>query len=93
MAENNAENTFGQLRTLATAITSIAASTGKSFPNVTIPHFDMRAQEITDLTGAEMILFAPFVERHQRNGYEAFVQENHQTWMEQDYVSQLIIPM
>ena len=90
IAENNAANAFGQLRTLATVITSIAydtnEDTGYGFPNVTVPHFDLRAQEIASLTGAEMLLFAPFVEQTQKAGWEEYERANR-WWIEQDYVS------
>lgn len=81
-------NTFGQLRTLATAITIVAEThdVGHSFPNLTIPHFDLRAEEIAELTGAEMILFVPFVEESERPGFESYAVQN-QYWIEEGYVS------
>lgn len=85
IAENNADNCFGQLRTMATSFTSLALDQN-GFPNVTVPHFDIRAQEITDLTGAEMILFVPFVEKAKRVGWEEYAQQN-EGWISQDYVS------
>lgn len=91
IAENNAENTFGQLRTLATAITSIAqASDGVDFPNVLVPFFDLRVPEIAELTGAEMIMWAPFVEKKDRLGYEK-ISHSQQEWINQDYVSSLCL--
>ena len=70
---------------MATAITSVAIDTGiYGFPNVTIPHFDLRAQEIQDLTGAEMIMFVPFVEKVNREGFVSYARD-HQSWIEQDY--------
>lgn len=104
IAENNAENAFGQFRTLATAITSAAIDGQKGydfvpdltdtndyyngtenvFPNVTIAHFDLRAQEISKLTGAEMIMFVPFVEQADLTAWENYSTEN-QWWIEQDY--------
>ena len=92
MAENNALNTFGQLRTLATAITCVAEThnMGHSFPNLTIPHFDLRAEEIAELTGAEMILFVPFVEEPERPGFESYAVQN-QYWIEEAYVSTYIL--
>jgi hypothetical protein len=74
------------LRSLATAITSLAVDSNHGFPNVTIPHFDLRAQEIAELTGAEMIMFVPFVEEEVRTGWEQYAVE-HQGWIRQDYVS------
>ena len=87
ISENNAGNAFGQLQTLATVITSIAYDSKEGgFPNVTIPHFDLRAKEIAALTGAEMIMFAPFVENESKTGWEEYKQ-NNRWWIDQDYVS------
>lgn len=95
IAENNAENTFGQLKTLATALTSIARdndasenpnNTGAVFPEIVIPHFDLRTKEIADLTGIEMIVFAPFVDAAAKDSWEAHEVET-QDWITQDYVS------
>ena len=88
ISENNAVNAFGQLRTLATAITSIAYdSNSGGFPNVTIPHFDLRAQEIASLTGAEMIIFAPFVEKESKAGWEEYERSNIWCEMSREYLS------
>jgi hypothetical protein len=71
IAETNAENTFGQFRTLATAITSHALlDNGGSFPNVLIPFFDIKVAQVANLTGAEMILWVPLVEQEHRAEYE-----------------------
>ena len=86
IAENNAENTFGQLKSLATAMTSVALDNHQKFPFVTIPHFDLRTQEIASLTGIEMILFVPFVTQDNKTEWELH-QREHQDWILQDYVS------
>lgn len=85
IAENNAESTFGQLRTLATAITSVAVdSADQTFPCLTIPHFDLRAREITELTGVEMIAFLPFVQAEDRQKWIDY-SNNNSWWIDQDY--------
>ncbi|KAL3937663.1 MAG: hypothetical protein SGBAC_007279 [Bacillariaceae sp.] len=86
IAQNNADKVFGQLRSLATAITSIAVNEedGNLFPNVTVPHFDLRTQEIADLTGLEMICFVPFVEEPDRSGWETYASDN-KDWILEDY--------
>ena len=88
IAQNNADKIFGQLRSLATAITSIAVNEddGNFFPNVTVPHFDLRTQEIAELTGLEMITFIPFVEQANRTGWESYATTN-KDWIVEDYVS------
>lgn len=94
IAENNAESTFGQLKALSTAITSIANhedlgsgsnSSKPSFPQITIPHFDLRTQEISDLTGVEMIAFVPFVPAQEKEDWQQYAVD-HQSWIQQDYI-------
>ena len=79
---------FGQFQSLAITVTSYAmgANGTSSFPNATIPHFDFRSQEIVDLTGAEMIMFVPLVEKSNRRGWEDYANSNL-WWIAQDYVS------
>jgi len=86
LAEANAEGVFGQLKSLATAITSVAQSSETRFPFVTVPHFDLRTQEIASLTGVEMILFVPFVSGDDRDAFEHYQVANQQ-WILEDYVS------
>lgn len=87
IAENNAAMTFGQLKSLSTAITSVSQdSETESFPSVSVPHFDLRAREIADLTGIEMVLFVPFVNgtAQDKREWETFELAN-QDWILQDY--------
>eukprot|EP00977_Amphora_coffeiformis_P022505 scaffold10917_cov155-Amphora_coffeaeformis.AAC.6 len=92
LTESQAENTFGQLRSLATAITSMALENDdnpngqKDFPYLSIPHFDLRSKEISELTGAEMFLFLPFVEQDKQGDFEAFLRDR-QGWLADDYES------
>lgn len=86
VAENNAANSFGQLQALAIAITSVAeVDNSTEFPFVTVPHFDHRSQAIADMTGAEMVLFVPFVDQSARETWEEYTVD-HQGWIEQDYL-------
>jgi hypothetical protein len=70
LVNNNAVNTFGQFRTLATAITSHSLSTQEQFPNVILPYFDKRVSEVVELTAAEMLLWVPLVEKADRSKFE-----------------------
>ncbi|KAL3943078.1 MAG: hypothetical protein SGARI_000061 [Bacillariaceae sp.] len=67
LAENNAANTFQQLQSLASAITSVAIDEYQkpnegSWPNVTIPHWEQRVQQISESAGMELIMFDEVVE-------------------------------
>lgn len=81
-AENNNDNVFGQQQNDAT---HSEMDTTTAFPNVTIPHLDLRSQRITQLTGADMVLFVPFVETDDKEGFEQYAVQN-QAWLTQDYV-------
>ena len=80
---------MGQVQTLSTAITAWALqykklSTNDTFPNVTLPLFDRRVQEIVELTGIEMVLFAPFVDASDQEGWIEYMAGDK--WLEEDYV-------
>lgn len=90
LAENNAENTFEQLKMLATTITSVATDSyykpnERGWPNVTIPHWDQKVQEIARSAGISMIMFVPFVQNQDREAWEDYANE-HTPW--EDYVEQ-----
>lgn len=91
IADNHAENTFGQLQSLAQAITSLSKEGGEvktvdpitnhtPIPMVSVPHFDMRAQDIVNRTGIEMLLYLPFVPKEDRLDWEVFENE-HLDWI------------
>ena len=58
----------------------------RGFPFVTIPYWDLKVQEISELTGAEMFMWLPFVEQKDRSDYETYLQE-HQGWLKDDFLS------
>jgi len=81
--EGNSENIFGQLRNLATAVTSHAIEANETWPNVTLPHFDLRAREAEELSGLELIVFSPLVTEANRAGWEEYAWQ-HQDWIAED---------
>jgi class 3 adenylate cyclase len=87
LAESNAKSTFGHFRVLATAITSHALdSNEEDFPNVVLPFYEMKVSEVTELTGAEMVLYAPFLESQDRLSFELAWTEREAA-IQQDYDS------
>jgi hypothetical protein len=58
---------------------------------VTIGHFDIRAQEIAEFTGVDMVLFLPVVEQSYRSQWESHAIES-QGWIVEDYVRIHCIP-
>jgi hypothetical protein len=72
LSETNAANTVGQVRSLATAISSHASQTAGVWPNVTLPFFPQQVQEAIRLTGSELFAFTPMVLLEQRDSFEAY---------------------
>ena len=59
-------------------------STNASWPHVTLPHFDIRSTErFEQRAGAELIIFAPLVQRAQKESWEKYAVQ-HQGWIEED---------
>jgi hypothetical protein len=84
-ADKNAELIFGQIHGLASSITSHALDLNQSLPFVTLPHFDVRAQQAGVAAGSELIMFAPIVNQEDVQYWEQYAIE-HQEWMAQDLV-------
>ena len=72
---------------MSTALTSqglqMAKLTSNSWPNVTLPNFDIRFHEANKLTGVEFLAYAPLVEGKLEE-WEAYAQEN-QGWIANDW--------
>ncbi|KAG7371467.1 adenylate cyclase [Nitzschia inconspicua] len=81
-ATANSENIFEEIYGISKAVTSRALDRGLTWPNVTLPHFDIRAN--SSFSNFEMVAFAPFVSRENKEGWEAYSKEN-QDWIKQDY--------
>ncbi|KAG7374631.1 adenylate cyclase [Nitzschia inconspicua] len=81
-ASANSVNMFEEIHGISKAITSHALDNGMTWPNVTLPHFDVRASPT--FSKFEMVGFAPFVSLENKQGWEAYSKEN-QGWIKQDY--------
>ena len=60
------------LEGLSAAFTSHALSSGSSWPNVTLPDFEIRAANTRVLTALTVINFHPLVKEEDRSGWEAY---------------------
>jgi hypothetical protein len=69
---------------LSTALTGYSRGAGRSWPNVTLPNFDIRATEFEGLTGVKLLAFAPIVFDEQVPAWEAYAWEN-QGWIADDW--------
>ena len=76
---------FSQIESLATSITSHALDANETFPRVTLPHFDLKTQQLSSVAGADLIFYAPILEEKDREDWEQYAFEN-QDWMVQDMV-------
>ena len=84
LANSNAKNTFAVVQSLATATTSYAlASDEETFPFVTLPHFARRAEESVELSGAEVISWAPIVQKEQLALWNAYSEVEVAGWLGQ----------
>ena len=65
-------------------MTSYALDTGHGWPNVTLPHFDIRTKDSFEkLAGAELYMFAPLVTRDTLQPYQRYAWD-HQGWIKED---------
>eukprot|EP00538_Stauroneis_constricta_P004206 CAMPEP_0119548300 /NCGR_PEP_ID=MMETSP1352-20130426/2241_1 /TAXON_ID=265584 /ORGANISM="Stauroneis constricta, Strain CCMP1120" /LENGTH=852 /DNA_ID=CAMNT_0007593523 /DNA_START=60 /DNA_END=2618 /DNA_ORIENTATION=+ len=61
---------------LSTMITTLALNTGSTFPNVTIPNFEMLGCNFRIVSGATFVSFSVLVTDDQRAGWNAYAQQN-----------------
>ena len=81
-AQGNCELMFKEIFNVGKVITSQALSAGMSWPNVTLPFFDVLAQN--EASTFEFVGFAPFVKPETKDGWLAYSVQN-QDWIQQAY--------
>lgn len=84
IAHQEAKNVYGALDGLSAHITSYVTDSGSSWPNVTIPHFELVGQSNNELTGAIHLSLLPLVKAEQRGEWEAYAQEK-KSWIHESY--------
>ncbi|GKZ00827.1 hypothetical protein MPSEU_001034400 [Mayamaea pseudoterrestris] len=82
VANNNANNLFGVVRSMATAITSYSQEQEQRWP--TLPNFDARATDAKGLAGLEFIAYAPKVAADETTAWETYAQKK-QGWIAKDW--------
>ena len=70
-SKNNAYSSFTVLESFSKTVTSLALFANGSWPLVTLPHFEIRASDYLDISGAQQIAFAPIVQDDSRESWEA----------------------
>lgn len=73
---------------LSVAHTSHALHSDDNFPNVTLPHSDIRGSNTRILADATYYQWLPLVHEEDRAGWEAYVAENHM-WLDQAFLSEM----
>jgi hypothetical protein len=70
-------------RSLATAFTAHSLSSKLSWPNVTLPFFELRTKDLRrEQSGVEVVVFAPLVSKDSKEEWEAYSIEN-QGWLQE----------
>ena len=77
-AEDKSVFVFQQLHTLSTSITSHAMDANEQWPFVSLPHFDQRTQELGDLAGSDLMLFAPMVDLGSTANWTKWLKNNRE---------------
>lgn len=72
----NVETSFLAVEAFSNSITSYVKGSGQIWPNVTIGEYTSKATRTARLAGNGRIMFCPFVKQQDRLGFEAYVQEN-----------------
>ncbi|CAB9502872.1 Receptor-type guanylate cyclase gcy [Seminavis robusta] len=72
-AQHQASNLEDSFLAAGDTLAVMAETSGSTFPNITIPHFDVWAGNILELTGTELVGFAPIVnDTQQKRIWESY---------------------
>jgi class 3 adenylate cyclase len=85
-SENNARSVFGQLHILSTTLSTFATDTNQTWPNMTLTHFAVRAAEIREFTGVELVVLAPLVHVDEKEEWERYAWEHQKEAFENDHI-------
>ena len=73
---------FALVEQLGALVTSASLASNATFPNVTVPHFEMEAGYIVGLSAMFACAYAPFVSDNDRNQWESFATAN-EGWVDE----------
>jgi len=76
----NSERRLSALQAFSQQFTSHVLATSETFPNVTLPDFELNAAYTLKLADVVALLVFPLVTTEQRKGWEAY-SVNHQYWL------------
>ena len=78
--DSNARRAFGQLTELSAFITAYALSSKTSWPNVTVPMFDILVQHAQEQADIQLIAFGPLLSAADQDSWEEYAVD-HQDWI------------
>ena len=82
VSRHNANNIYLGAESFAVSITSAALSSGQVFPNITVPHFEVRGERYRLVTNSQLVSFSPIVtDVDQWNAYSV----ENQGWIQESY--------
>jgi hypothetical protein len=84
---DTAEHKLGAMDTMSTTVTSHALSSGETFPNVTVPDFEVKGSQLRVQTDGVYMFWLPLVTDEERRGYELYTQSK-QAWLFESYVKE-----
>lgn len=79
-----ARSKYEVAESLALATTSLALDKNASFPQVTVPNFEVRASNARELSDTDILIWCPFVSRSQQAVWGNHVTAN-QGWLRESY--------
>jgi hypothetical protein len=77
---HDVDQIFLSLKDIADIITSVSSMSGSAWPNVTVPHFEIRGHDAGKISKSSQITFSPLVKESERNGWEEYSLVN-QGWI------------
>lgn len=81
---SNLQHLTGEAEGIAHSISAHAASTQATWPNVTLPNFEIQADRIRENSWLDHIIFAPLVSEENFDGWNEYSQA-HQGWIDESF--------
>jgi hypothetical protein len=82
VSQNNADNAFGLIGSFSATITSFALSSASKWPQVTVPHFEVRGGKFLNISKSQLLSFAPVVSNLETWSSYSVANQN---WIQESY--------
>ncbi|CAB9505094.1 Receptor-type guanylate cyclase gcy [Seminavis robusta] len=84
---DSVERKMGAIATFSTTITSYAVNTGATFPNITVPDFELRGAHTRIQAAGVILYFFPLVRDQDRAGWEEYA-ANNRMWIRSAFLKE-----